>query len=472
MRNKSAYVWGVLGKFGPQLIYLATNLILARFLTPAEFGQIGVLAIFQSIALTLMEAGLGGSLIKEKEITPLDCSTIFTFNASVSLVLYLAIFFSSGAIERYFAIPGLAWVCRGICLVFVISSWGALPLTLLVRDLRFKSVMASSVIGVASGSVVAVTAAIWWKWGVYSLVAYHLVQTGVNVGMNWVKSGWRPSFRFRLRILRRHISFGVFTTLANVVESAYDNLITTLFGKYLSISQAGYLFQAKRIENTTTGSLSGTVNIVAFPILTKLKENRAEFMAEADNLLKTLSLMVMPALLSVALFADWIVEILFGPQWVQAGAYLKVLLWAGCMVVLESANRNFLKSLEKVKALLYVTLAKRAVAVGVLVLCIAVQADWLIYAYFLGAVIGWVANSIVYARIEGIPVVVYLLRTFAYLLFPAGFYVAGIICRDYLVGSASLCTNLVWWSLLSSVYYFGAVRLAGINVLGFIKTRS
>lgn len=471
MRNKAAYLWGMLGKLGPQLIYMATNLVLARFLTPAEFGQIGVLTIFQSIALTIMESGLGGSLTKEKNITKLDCSTIFSFNVGVSLFLYLIIFLASPAIENYFKIPGLAWVCRSLCLVFVINSLGVISLVILVRELRFKEVMVSSLVGVGIGSVVAIVSAVWLGWGVYSLVAYHLVQNGVTVGINWMRSGWTCSFRFSFPILKKLFSFGFFTTLVNVVDSAYDNLLTTLFGKFLSISQAGYLFQAKRIESSTTGSLSGTVNVVAFPILTKLRDDREEFMEEAEKLLKMLALAVMPAMLSVALFSDWIVEILFGKEWVPSGFYLKILMWTGCMVVLESANRNFLKSLEKVKSLFVVTLTKRCIAIGLLGICILVNSDWLIYAYFLGAVIGWVANSFVYAHVQKISTLKYVVHTFLYVLFPLGFYAAGIALRDIVVDSASLWVNIVWWVVLASVYYLGILRLAGINLLSKLPLR-
>lgn len=471
MKNKSAYLWGMLSKFGPQMIYLATNLILARFLTPDEFGQIGVLAIFQSIAMTVMDSGLGGSLTKEKNITPLDCSTIFTFNVGVSLLLYLAIFFASPAIERYFAIDGLAGVCRSICLVFVINSFGVISLALLARELRFKEIMAASLIGVSVGSAVAIAAAVWFRWGVYSLVAYHLVQNAVNVGINWSRSRWKFSLRFSFPAFRRLFSFGFFTTLANVVDSAYDNLLTSLFGKYLSITQAGYLFQAKRIESSTTGSLSGTVNVVAFPILTRLRDDRTEFASEADKLLKSLSLLVMPIMLTVALFSDWIVEILFGRNWLPAGPYLAILMWIGCMVILEAANRNFLKSLEMVKALLYVTLAKRLVAIGMLFGCIALRPDWLIYAYFLGAVLGFVANSAVYASKMGISPLGYLLHTLLLTLYPAGFYLSGIILRDFIVGSPRLWVNILWWAGLTAIYYFGLLRLAGFDIWKSLKSR-
>ena len=110
MQNKTAYIWGLLSRFAPQAIYLGTTMMLARFLTPDDFGQIGVLSVIFVVANVLLDAGLGGSLVKEKEIKDVDCSSIFIFNIFVSLFIYALLFFSSNILEIFFGIDGLSAV--------------------------------------------------------------------------------------------------------------------------------------------------------------------------------------------------------------------------------------------------------------------------------------------------------------------------------------------------------------------------
>lgn len=463
MRNVSSYIWGMIGKLGPQIIYLITTIILSRFLTPSDFGKIGVLAIFTSVSQTLLEAGLGGSLIKEKEITDLDCSTIFVYNIIVSFFLYVIIFIGSPYIETYFNIPGLKSICRCLCLVFVINSWGQIAQTLLFKELQFKVLMWSSLISVTIGSIIAIVSSIWLKWGVYSLIAYQLSQSSVYVTYNWWRCNFKLSFRFSIYSFKRLFSFGFFTTINGVVDTIYENIITSIFGKYLGVSKAGYLTQAKRIETASIASLSGTINSVAFPILTKLKDNKSDFIIEANSLLKNLSLIILPLMLSIAFFSDAIIQILFGTNWIEAAPYLKILMWTGCVFVLEAANRNFLKSLGKVKILFVTTLIKRMIALSLIFICIKINVGWLLYTYFLGSIIGYISNSIACSKALRINVLNYLWESLRYVLPPLLFYV---LCNLYrTLFGIELISNILGWIILILCYYILFLPQMGINLI-------
>lgn len=118
MRNKSAYIWNTIGRFIPQGMYLITTLILARFLTPQDFGKIGVLTIFLTIANTLMDSGFGGSLINKQKVDKDDYSTIFVFNTTISAILYIVLFCFAPKIENLFNTDGISGIMRLLCLVF------------------------------------------------------------------------------------------------------------------------------------------------------------------------------------------------------------------------------------------------------------------------------------------------------------------------------------------------------------------
>ena len=155
-------------------------MILARYLLPDDFGKVGALSVFFMVANALMDAGLGGSLVKEPNLTNTDCSTIFIFNFVVSVFLYVLIFLFSSKIELYFDSSGLSMVVRVLCLIFVINSLGLVPRSLLQRSLKFKQLTIINVISVFVAALVSVLLALY-QFGVYALVAYQIVSAAIMV---------------------------------------------------------------------------------------------------------------------------------------------------------------------------------------------------------------------------------------------------------------------------------------------------
>lgn len=230
MQNKSAYIWNFGGRIVPQVIFLLTNIILAHYLSPSDFGQIGVLAIFISISSTLTEAGFGGSIIKEEKVLPIDLSTVFIYNLVVSLLLYSILFISSTWLESYFKIEGLANVSRVLGLVFVISAWSLIPKTILIKNLCFKQIAIVGVIGVIIASGISIICASK-GFGVYALVAYQLTYVICEVICFEIITKYNLSFKFSVNSFKKLFSFGFFTTLCNIIDAAYSNLMTAFFGK-------------------------------------------------------------------------------------------------------------------------------------------------------------------------------------------------------------------------------------------------
>jgi len=398
MQNKSAYIWGLVGRFAPQALYLATTMILARFLTPDDFGQIGVLSVIFLVANVLLDSGLGGSLVKEKEISKVDCSSIFVFNTGISVLIYVVLFFSANALEDYFAIEGLAWVICAISLVFPCSAIGIVPKAILNRELRFKEACINALIGVVVASICSIGAAIWGA-GVYALVVYQVVCVLATSLANCYSCKYRFSFRFSVESIKRLLPFGIFTTITTVVDTVYENLMTSLTGKFLNVQQAGYLYQAKRIEETLSWSVATAINTVSFPILTKVKDDRPRFLKEANSTFITISSVSIPILMLVAIFSDEIILLLFGSQWLAAGFYLKALTFAGIFLIMETLVRNFIKALCEVKKLLYATFFKRILGIAVIILAMVVSPSYMIYAYIVSTLIGYMINIILYSRI-------------------------------------------------------------------------
>ncbi len=456
MRNKSAYIWGILGKIGPQGINLIINMILARFLTPDDFGKIGVLAVFITVSMTLSESGLGGSLIKEDDISKKDCQTVFTFNIGVSIFFYLLLFLLAYPIQCFFNIPGLESVVRSLALIFILSSLCIVPKSLMIRKLRFKELTVISIISYITGGIVAFVGC-HLNWGVYALVAFQLSLAATTSILTNYFAKYHISIGFSLNSFKRLFSFGLFTTLCNIVDSFYDNIISVLFGKFAGISIVGYYDQAKKIETGSSNSVVTTVNLVSFPILTRLRADKIVFKSEADSIFKYLLQYLVPILCFISIFSKEVITILFGKNWIEASPILSILMVNGIAFLCESLVRNNIKSLGEVKQLANITIIKRFIGIGIICSFLFISDFALLYGLVASTFIGFVMNIWLYCRIMRISFVRQISTYFRYLLLPV---CVGFVCLAiYRIFSYALIYNIIILCLYYGLIYWNMKRV-------------
>ena len=466
MQNKSAYIWGLIGKFAPQGLYLITTMILARFLSPDDFGEIGVLSIIFMVANVLLDSGLGGSLVKENQISKVDCSSIFVFNLFVSITIYLILFFSANLLENYFAIDALSGVIRTISLVFPLSALGIVPKALLNRELRFRESCYNAIVGVLVASICSIGSLVLHV-GVYTLVIYQVVCVGITSLANYISSKYHISFVFSFASLRRLLPFGVTTTVITIIDTVYENIMTTMTGKFLNVQQAGYIYQAKRIEETLSTSLATTIGTVAFPVLTKLKSDKNKFVIEANSTFRIISSCSIPLLIEVAIFSNEIILVLFGRQWSDAGPYLKLLTFAGVFLIMETLFRNFIKALGEVKKLFYATLLKRVIGIAIIFISLVLSPPSLIYAYLFSTVIGYLINFYLYSRLIGREFISELIQGIKTLLPGMLLYLVSSFIFRYV---EPILVKIAISIIFLMVLYFIILPLLGIHTISFIKS--
>ncbi|MEY8687209.1 lipopolysaccharide biosynthesis protein [Bacteroides sp. AN502(2024)] len=450
MRNKSAYIWGILGKIGPQGINLIINMILARFLTPDDFGKIGVLAVFITVSMTLSESGLGGSLIKEDNISKKDCQTVFTFNLGISIFFYILLFLCAYPIQYFFNIPRLENVVRSLALVFILSAICIVPKSIMIRELRFKELTIISIISYVIGGIVAITGCLF-NWGVYALVAFQLSLVATTSILTNYFAKYHISIGFNYHSFKRLFSFGAFTTLCNIIDSFYENIISILFGKFAGLSIVGYYDQAKKIETGSANSIVTTVNLVSFPILARLRTDKIAFKYEADSIFKYLLQYLVPILCIISIYSKEIIVILWGRNWIDAAPILSILMLNGIVFLCESLVRNNIKSLGSVKFLANITIIKRFIGIGIICSFLFISDFALLYGLVVSTLLGFVMNVWLYCRIMCISFVKQLSMYFQYLLPPV--LLSGVCFVIYSYSPYNLIYNIIICAVLLCTYY-------------------
>lgn len=467
MRNVREYIYGFAGRIIPQMLSLLTNIVLARFLTTDDFGMIGVLSVFISIASTMTEAGFGGSLINAKEVSPLDCSSISIFNLGVGSFCYLLMVAFSGVIRGFFNIDGLDKVICVLSLIFVINALNIVPRSLLMKRLKFDQLAKAAIISVIAASAVSILIA-FLDGGVYALVAYQLTYYAIECIALRYYSRYHMQWHFSTDSIKRLFPFGFFTTITGIIDSVYENIMTFLFGRFVNLNVAGLFYQAKKLESSATSSLVMTVNLVSFPILSKIKETKEAFLAESKQIYQTFIAVIFPPLFIVALYAEEILRIIYGVKWVAAAPYLSLLMIVGMVYIMESLMRNNLKSLGEVKVLAKYTLVKRILGLGLIVVALIIEPMAMLYGYLISTFMGYMINLWAFSRSIGTPFGTYLISTNAKLISVvivlALMYLVKTLCAGYIL-------QIAIFTIMAIFYYFFVLKWAKIvNLPALIST--
>ena len=252
-------LWSSVGRLGTMLINFLSNLVLARLLMPDDFGCIAMLYVFIAVSAIFVNGGLGSALIKRKNPTHLDYTTVFYWNLAVSLIFYLLLFFTAPAIARFYAMPQLSAVLRVQSLTLLIQAFAIVQATQLQKQLIFRELSIRNLIAAIIGTVIGIAMA-FWGYGVWSLVASSLCSAVASVLLLWRMSSWRPTWEFSWKSLGSLFSFGGLMLLSSLVETIYVNIQRLIIGKMFTASDLGYYNQAKKLEEVPTTTLSTIVN--------------------------------------------------------------------------------------------------------------------------------------------------------------------------------------------------------------------
>lgn len=359
-------IWSSLQRFGTMGINFISNIVLARMLTPDDYGCVGMLMIFIVISNTFIDGGFGSALIQKKRPTSEDYSTIFYWNIFLSIVLYAVLFLCAPLVADFYDIDLLSKVLQVQGLVLIINALGIIQANQLRKQLKFKSLAQVAVIASIASVAVAIAMA-YMGCGVWSLVYQQIAYSLVLTVLYWVYSSWRPMLAFSKESFKELFGFGSFILLSNLINNFCNNLNGLLIGKFFNASSMGYFTQAKKLEDVSSSSIEAVVLQVTYPVLVEVKDNYERLKNVLKQFNSLLLYVVTPLMMLLNLLAAPIIEFLLGEQWLPAVPYLEILSFQGIAICIQGVNYNAIASIGHSKSLFQATIIKRSVSVALLV---------------------------------------------------------------------------------------------------------
>ena len=378
----AALIWVFLDKVGSSTVNFIVTIILARLLTPEDFGLVAMVLIFFELSYSFVESGFSAALVREKNITEIDKSTTFIFNFISSIILYVLLFFAAPAIAAFFEEEALTWIVRVMGLNLIINSLAIIQRATLTQQIDFKTQTKVRFVAVIGSGIVGVIMA-FYGFGVWSLVAKIGVMAVMDSLFLWILNPWMPSWRFSMESFRRLFGFGSKILLSSLIDKFFQHVVNLLIGKFFAAALLGFFTQANNFVNMVKNNLFQTIQKVSYPVLAKLQDDRSKLKEGYRQIIKLSSFVIIPDMVLLGVLAKPALVALVGEKWLPSAPFVQLLCVAGVTYHFNAINLNMLLVLGRSDLTLKLEIVKKAV----IVLAIAIGLPYGIYGLVIGQVV-------------------------------------------------------------------------------------
>lgn len=365
-RAVSAIGWSAADILLRQVLKFGVSIVLARLLSPAEFGTVALLYLFSGIAGAFIDSGFSNALVQNQDITHDDESTVFWFNAALGALAAVLLCFAAPWIARFYGVAILAPLTRVMGLNIFMSSLNSIHETLLTKSMDFKKEMIAGGIATAVSGVIALVLA-FQGFGVWALAIQTLAATTILTITLWVVNPWRPRFVFRLASARRLFGSGSYYLLTSLLEVTYSRLYTVFIGKLYGVRDLGFYNRADGTQQVLGGTLAGVLNRVALPVFAVAARDTEQLRRGMRHAIRGIMLINVPMMLGLLATAEPVIRTLYGPKWLPAVPALRVLCLAGMLWPLQVINMSVLIAQGHSHLFFRLEVSKKVVGVTLLV---------------------------------------------------------------------------------------------------------
>lgn len=359
----SGMIWSFVERFGFLFIQFISNIILARLLTPADFGLIGMMMVFIAISTVLIEGGLGSALIQKINPTKEDYSTIFFTNIIIAIFLYFVLFFTAPNIASFYHQPKLAELLKIIGLILIIDSFSIVQNNILIKNINFKKIAKIKISSAFFSSSIAILCA-YNGFGVWSLVIQYLLNSTIRSFLLWITSSFFPMRIFSKYSFKELFGFGSKLLLASLLSEIYRNFQALIIGRSFTPKDLGFYTQANQLQQIPVVSLAVVVNQVTFPVFSELQYNQTALLVGLRKSLKSLVYINFPLMVILVVIAKPLFLLLFTDKWLPSVPYFQLLcLGFGMLLIVHNTNLSLLKSIKRSDMVLYLEIIKKIIGV-------------------------------------------------------------------------------------------------------------
>ena len=391
-RTLSGLVWQFMERCGSQGVQFVISVVLARLLTPEDFGIIGLLTVFVTIANVFVEGGFGASLVQKKDSDDTDFSTVFFFSLGFSGVLYVILFFAAPLIASFYNEPILTNMVRVMALSLFMGAINTVQKANVSKRMQFKKFFFATISGTIASAVVGISMA-YMGFGAWALIGQHLSKQVFDTIVLWFISGWRPKWIFSFVKLKRLFSFGWKILCSSLIDSIYNNIYSLIIGKFYSSADLGYYNKGKSYSYLIIENINTSINNVLFPVISSVQENLEKVKAITRRAIKTSTFIIFPAMSGIAAIATPLIKLMLTEKWLPCVPYLQFCCFSYAFWPVHTANLQAIKAMGRSDVFLKLEIIKKIT--GVIILVVTIPHG--LYIMMVGRCVSTVLSSVINA---------------------------------------------------------------------------
>lgn len=388
----SGIAWSAMERFSVQGIQFIVMLIMARMLTPKDYGIVGMLSIFLAVSQSLIDSGFSNALVRKQNRDDIDNSTVFIFNTVISLLLYALLFFFAPFIASFYNTPELTNVTRVIGLIIIFTSLTIVQRSIFVQKLDFKTQAKASLIAAVLSGVTGIYLA-YRGFSYWSLVVQTLLSTIVNTIILWIYSTWKPRLCFSMTSFKELFSFGSKLLVTGILERIYQNVYPLIIGKAFSSSHLGYYTRAHNFSDFPTSNFTGILMRVTYPVMCNFQNDNEPLKIVSKKFLKLSAYIIFPLMFGMVVLAKPLVISLVGEQWEFSADLLQIISFQMIWYPINALNGNILQVKGRSDMFLKAEVIKKTICIILIVIAVPMGIEALCVAGVIGSVIGMFVNA-------------------------------------------------------------------------------
>lgn len=347
---KRSVLWSGVQNIASQGIHFIITIIIARILTPEDYGVVAMLSIFFALAQAFIDSGLSGALIQKKDCTEKDFNSVFVFGVSVAVVFYLIFFVSAPLIAKLYNNELLINLTRVYLFNLVINAVGIVPMTIMQKNLQFKQFAVISISISLFAGVVAIFMA-YCGMAYWALVMQIMITSTLSSIAYYIKTKWRPTFSFSMDSFKSMISYGFPVMLTSIVHAVYNNVYSLIIGAKYSAKDLGLFNRAYSFTGIVPNTISNFTMRGMFPILSRIQDDRPTLVNKIYEILHLTLYIVLPINIYVLFNCTDVIQVILGEKWLGIVPYIRILCISCMAYIYTNLHMTTFKTIGRTKQL-------------------------------------------------------------------------------------------------------------------------
>lgn len=364
--------WRLAERLGAQGVNFLVSIVLARILSPEDYGIVALTMTFTTLLAVFTTRGLGTALVQKKDVDELDYSTAMIANVGIGIILYAIVFIAAPHIAQFYHQEKITGVLRVLALMLIIGGLNGIQQARISRAMKFKMFFKATLTGTLISAVVGIWMAVN-GFGEWAIVAQYLVNQIIDTIFLWIMIGWKPLFQFSWARLKPLYRFGWMAYGAAMIEELYGSLRSLLIGRYYTSTDLAFYNRGRNIPELINSNTNTAIQSVMFPIYTRFSDDPVRMKQMMKRAMSIGTFIIFPCMMGLAMISEPLINVLYTSKWLPAVPFLQISCFVYALTPMHVVNLQAILAIGRSDISFKVEIIKKTIAVIVMIICIHIS---------------------------------------------------------------------------------------------------